>query len=69
MEKAKAKGKPIGRPVVVDRVDAEFVLRLRSQGASWREVADAHLPVKCSSGKRVRPSVGSIWRAFTQTIG
>lgn len=64
MEKAKAKGKPIGRPVVVDQVDAAFVLRLRSQGNSWRQVAEAHPPVKSSSGKRVRPSVGSIRRAF-----
>lgn len=64
MEKAKAKGKPIGRPVVVDQVDAAFVLRLRSQGNSWRQVGEAHPPVKSSSGKRVRPSVGSIRRAF-----
>lgn len=67
MEKARAKGQPIGRPVVVDKVDAEFVSRLRSQGNSWREIAEAHPPVKSSSGKRVRPSMGSIRRAFAGT--
>jgi DNA invertase Pin-like site-specific DNA recombinase len=34
MEKARAKGQPIGRPVVVDKVDAELVVQLRSQGKS-----------------------------------
>ncbi len=65
MEKAKAKGKPIGRPVVVDKVDAELVVTLRGQSKSWREIAEAHPPVKSGSGKRVRPSVGSIRRAFS----
>lgn len=64
MEKAKAKGKSIGRPVVVDRVDAGLVGRMRSQGASWSQISEAHPPVKSSSGKRVKPSVGSIRRAF-----
>jgi DNA invertase Pin-like site-specific DNA recombinase len=31
MEKASAKGKPIGRPVVVDKVDADLVARIRHQ--------------------------------------
>ncbi|MBF8267728.1 MAG: Resolvase/invertase-type recombinase catalytic protein [Dehalococcoidia bacterium] len=62
MEKAKAQGKSVGRPSVVDRVDAELVARLRGEGKSWREIAQAHPPVK--SGKRkVRPSVGTIRRA------
>ena len=63
MEKAKAEGINVGRPVVVDKVDTGLVVRLRSQGWSWREVAEAHTLVK--SGKRkVRPSVGSIRRAL-----
>jgi hypothetical protein len=66
MEKARAMGKPIGRPLVVDKVGAEFVLRLRSRGNSWRQIAEAHPPVKSSSGKKVRPSVESIRRAFTE---
>ena len=68
MEKARVKGKAIGRPVVVDKVDAELVVQLRNQGKSWREIAEAHPPVKSSSGRRVRPSVGSIRRAFCGTI-
>ena len=46
MEKAKAKGKLIGRPVVVDKVDAELVVRLRKRGRSWSEIAEAHPSVK-----------------------
>ncbi|MBI4233279.1 MAG: recombinase family protein, partial [Chloroflexi bacterium] len=64
MEKAKAQGKAVGRPAVVDKVDAELVVRLRSQGRSWREIAEAHPPVRSASGRKVRPSVGSIRRAY-----
>jgi DNA invertase Pin-like site-specific DNA recombinase len=64
MDKARAKGKAIGRPVVVDKVDAALVAQLRAEGKSWREITDAHPSVKSSSGKRVRPSVGSIRRAY-----
>lgn len=64
MEKARAKGKNVGRPVVVDRVDAKLVVRLRSEGRSWREVRGAHPSVKSSSGKKVKPSVGSVRRAW-----
>jgi DNA invertase Pin-like site-specific DNA recombinase len=34
MEKARAQGKNVGRPVVVDKVDAGLVMRLRSEGRS-----------------------------------
>ena len=68
MDKARAKGKVIGRPVVVDKVDAGLVVRLRAEGKSWREIVAAHPPVKSSSGKRVRPSVGSIRRAYADGI-
>jgi len=64
MDKARAKGKPIGRPNVVDNVDAEFVAMKRSQGASWNQIAEAHSPVKSASGRKIRPSVGSIRRAY-----
>lgn len=64
MDKARAKGKAIGRPVVVDSVDSGLVIQLRAEGKSWREIADAHPRVNSSSGKRVRPSVGSIRRAW-----
>ena len=59
-----AKGKAIGRPVVADKVDADLVVRLRAGGRSWREIGEAHPPVRSGSGKRVRPSVGSIRRAY-----
>ena len=61
MEKARAQGKAVGRPVVVDRVDADLVVRLRAQGRSWREVTEAHRPVKSVSGRKVRPSVLNPW--------
>ena len=64
MEKARANGKAIGRPVVVDTIDAELVVRLRSEGKSWAQIAEGHPSVKSSSGKQVKPSVGSIRRAF-----
>ena len=64
MEKAKARGKAVGRPVVVDKLDAGLVIRLRGQGRSWREITEAPPPVKSSSGRKVNPSVGSIRRAF-----
>ena len=64
MEKARAEGKKVGRPVVVDKVDADLVVRLRTQGLSWREIAEAHPSVKSASGTKVRPSVGSIRRAW-----
>ncbi len=53
----------VGRPAVVDKVDGELVVRMRNQCASWNQIAEAHPPVKSASG-RVRPSVGSIRRAF-----
>ena len=68
IEKAIAKGRPIGRPVVVDSVDAELVVRLRALGKSWWEIAEAHPKVESSSGKKIKPSVGSIRRAFTTAL-
>ena len=67
MEKARARGKAIGRPMVVDKVDAELVVQLKNEGKSWREIAEAHPPVKSASGKKVKPSVGSIRRAFASS--
>lgn len=65
MEKARAKGKQIGRPVVVDYIDKKLVLRLRGEGKSWQEIAAGHPPVKLPPKNRsVRPSVGSIRRVF-----
>ncbi|MFH1087416.1 MAG: hypothetical protein V1737_02365 [Chloroflexota bacterium] len=64
MGEARAAGKNVGRPVVVDKVDADVVLRPRSQGRSWREIAKAHPAVKSGNGRKVKPSAGSIRRAF-----
>ena len=61
-------GKPIGRPVVVDMIDADLVLQLRQEGKSWSQVAEAHPRVKSSSGKRIKPSVGSIRRVFERQV-
>ena len=68
MDKARAKGKPIGRPVVVDMVDADLVVQLRQEGKSWSQIAEAHPRVKSSSGKRIKPSVGSIRRVFENQV-
>jgi DNA invertase Pin-like site-specific DNA recombinase len=68
MDKARAKGKAIGRPVVVDRVDAGLVVQLRAEGKSWREIAEAHPRIRSSSGRRVRPSVGSIRRSYASSF-
>ena len=65
MEKARAEGRNVGRPVVVDKVDADLVAQLRSKGYSWREIAETHPPVKSASGRTVRPSVGSIRRVYS----
>ncbi|MBI2859232.1 MAG: hypothetical protein HYX90_09155 [Chloroflexi bacterium] len=64
MEKARAKSKNVGRPVVVAMVDADLVVRLRNEGKSSREIAEAHPAVKSASGRKVKPSVGSVQRAF-----
>ena len=65
MEKARDHGKQIGPPKVSDMVDGALVCQLRSEGNSWQVIADVHPQVKSSSGKRVRPSTGSIRRAWT----
>jgi hypothetical protein len=64
MDYAWAKRKAGGRPVVVDRINADLVVQIRSEGKTWREIAEAHPPVKSARGKRVRPSAGSIPRAY-----
>ncbi len=64
MDKARSQGKAVGRPSVVDKVDAELVARLRDDGRSWREIAEAHPTLKSASGKKVNPSVGSMRRAL-----
>ena len=53
-----------GRPSVVDVLDTLLVVKLRSQGESWSQIADAHPCIKVSSGRIVKPSVGSIRRVF-----
>ena len=67
MEKARAKGKNVGRPVVINSVDAQLVVRLRNEGRSWREIADAHPSVKVGK-RKVKPRVGSIRRAFANKV-
>lgn len=64
MERARRQGKAVGCPIVVDKVDAGLVARLRSEGRSWREIAELHPPVRSSSGRKVKPSMGTIRRAI-----
>lgn len=63
MEKARAQGKALGRPEVVSQVDGNLVRTLREAGLSWSKIAEAHPLVKSTSGKKVRPSTGSIRRS------
>ena len=64
MEKAKAHGARLGRPRVAEQVDGNLVRALREAGLSWAKIAEAHPPVRSASGKKIRPSVGSIRRSF-----
>lgn len=63
MERARQEGRHIGRPCLADQVDAQFVGERRSQGESWRQIYLAHPPVRSTSGRTVKPSIGSIRRA------
>ena len=63
MEQARQQGRHIGRPRLTDQVDAQFVGERRSQGESWRQIYLAHPPVRSTSGRMVKPSIGSIRRA------
>jgi len=63
MEQARQQGRHIGRPRLTDQVDAQFVGEWRSQGESWRQIYLAHPPVRSTSGRMVKPSIGSIRRA------
>jgi hypothetical protein len=63
MEQARQEGRHIGRPRLSDQVDAQFVGERRSQGESWRQIYLAHPPVRSTSGRTVKPSIGSIRRA------
>ncbi len=63
MERARQEGRHIGRPRLSDQVDAKFVGERRSLGESWRQIYLAHPPVQSTSGRTVKPSIGSIRRA------
>lgn len=65
LEKAPAKGNAVGRTIVTSLVHTHLVATLRAEGKSWGEIARAHPPVKLGSGHKVKPSVGSIRRAFS----
>jgi len=57
----------VGRPKIIEKVDVAFVTKLRESGLSWNEIMKAHGTVKSSSGREVKPSVGSIRRAFAMS--
>lgn len=64
MAKARNHGRTIGRPTMVDKVDRELVIHMRRQGASWAQIVDAHPVIRSASGKKVKPSSGSIRRVW-----
>ena len=64
MAKAKAAGQNIGRPEVSKKVDVSLVIHMRAAGNSWAEIYRAHPRVRSTSGRQLKPSVGSIRRAF-----
>ncbi len=66
MARARQEGKPIGRPRVAAQVDVPFVVERRSQGDSWRRISLAHPAVWSTSGRAVKPSIGSLRRAAEQ---
>jgi len=68
MEQARQQGRSIGRPRLVEQVDAHFVEERRSQGESWRQIYMAHPPVRSTSGRMVKPSIGSIRRAVATLV-
>ena len=63
-DKPQRTGNPVGRPIVIDSIDAELVVRFRNAGLSWAQIAEKHPVVRSSSGRWVKPSTGSIRRVF-----
>lgn len=66
MNRAKAQGIHVGRPRVIDLVDVELVIDLRSKGRSWRKIARNHPRVRLPSGLTTKLSVGTIRRAVNE---
>jgi len=64
MAKARAAGKNIGRPEVSKKLDVSLIVQMRAAGNSWAEIYRAHPRVRSTSGRQLKPSVGSIRRAF-----
>jgi hypothetical protein len=64
MERARQRGQHIGWPGLTDPVDAQFVGERRSPGESWRQIYLAHPPLRSTSGRTVKPSIGSMRRAL-----
>lgn len=64
MARAKAQGIHVGRPRVIDQVDVDLVIDLRSTGTAWRRVAKMHPLITVASGKRKRPSVATLRRVM-----
>lgn len=56
MARAKAQGIHVGRPRVIDFVDVNLIIELRSHGKSWRDIAREHPEVELPGGQKVRPS-------------
>ena len=64
MAKAAAAGKDIGRPEVAKKLDVALIAGMRSAGKSWSDIHKAHPRVRSTSGRQLKPSIGSIRRAF-----
>ena len=67
MARAKAEGKLIGRPGL--EVNGELVVQLRASGMSWAKIARAHPQVRKSGGKRGKPSMATVRRAYKEHVG
>lgn len=65
LARARAQGKRLGRPPVVQLVDMALVARLRAEGLSWAAIARRHPPVvPTPRGGRKRPSERTIRRVY-----
>ena len=64
MAKARAAGKNLGRPEVAKKLDVSLIARMRGTGESWSAIYKAHPRIRSTSGRQLKPSLGSIRRAF-----
>lgn len=71
LARARAEGKAIGRPAVLQHVDGDLVRGMRAQGASWSMIRKAHPAtiMDPETGRKHKPSTASIRRACQNPVG